>query len=291
MHTSHGYRQALNARLFEIILLLLALSPSFTASSRLQSGLPTVRMSAAVESPSSYSTSYLAADTSGRLTSVAVVFIVLEVAFVVLREITRLSMSGELGLDNYLIFCALVANVGVCIQSIGTLERNQLSHMRLSLTMIAVMVRFAGVGRHITAALESNPNTLILWGKCIYALEWIYLPAVALPKLSLLSLYLRIFVKKAFRQATYVLMGLVICNWIAFSLASTVQCQPVAYLWDKKIRQGRCFDVQLFYRMVNIPNIATDVAMLVLPMPMVWQLQTNTARKVGLMIVLLTGSV
>ncbi|KAL8723938.1 MAG: hypothetical protein Q9166_008214 [cf. Caloplaca sp. 2 TL-2023] len=192
----------------------------------------------------------LDADTSGRLIGVSAAFIVLEILFVVLREIARRKTSSEYGWDDYLIVPALVTNIGMCIQSI-------------------VMARIANVGRHFTVALKLNPDTLGIWIKCVYALEWIYLPAVALPKLSLLSLYLRIFVKKTFRQATYVLMVLIICNWIAFILASTFQCSPVTYQWNKKIRGGHCFNVQLFYRMVNVPNIATDAAMLVLPIPMI----------------------
>ncbi|KAL8668539.1 MAG: hypothetical protein Q9168_006831, partial [Polycauliona sp. 1 TL-2023] len=153
------------------------------------------------------------------------------------------------------------------------------------------MVTEAGVGHHLQAVLMAHPHQLVAWAKSIYALEMIYLPAVALPKLSILSLYYRIFPNRTFRALTLAVAVLVVLNWIAFSFASTFQCLPVAYQWNKSIEGGHCFDILLYFRMVNVPNIITDVAMLILPMPMVWKLQTSRPRKLGLSICFLTGSV
>ncbi|KAL8834224.1 MAG: hypothetical protein Q9170_003855 [Blastenia crenularia] len=109
------------------------------------------------------------------------------------------------------------------------------------------MVSVGGVGHHLEAVLKHHPDQIVVWAKCVYALELIYLPAVALPKLSILSLYFRIFVNKAFRNTALVIA-------------------------------------------VNIPNIVTDVAMLILPMPMVWKLHTTKGRKVGLTLHLVFAS-
>lgn len=153
------------------------------------------------------------------------------------------------------------------------------------------MVALAGVGRHLDAVMMFHPHQVVAWAKSIYALEMIYLPAVALPKLSILSLYLRIFPNKVFRAITLVVAVIVVLNWLAFVFASTFQCLPVAYQWDKSIEGGRCFDVLLFYRMVNVPNIVTDIAMLILPIPMVWKLHTSRPRRIGLTVCFLAGSV
>lgn len=153
------------------------------------------------------------------------------------------------------------------------------------------MVAVAGVGHHLEAVLMFHPHQIVLWAKSIYALEMIYLPAVALPKLSILSLYFRIFPNKVFRSMTLVIVAIVLLNWLAFLFASTFQCSPVAYQWDKSIEGGSCFDILLFYRMVNVPNIVTDIAMLILPMPVVWKLHASRPRKVGLTICFLAGGV
>lgn len=157
--------------------------------------------------------------------------------------------------------------------------------------MSSVMVAVAGVGHHLEAVLMFHPHQVVAWAKSIYSLEMIYLPAVALPKISILSLYLRIFPNRVFRGMTMVIVAIVLLNWLAFALASTFQCSPVTYQWDKSIEGGRCFDVLLFYRMVNVPNVVTDIAMLILPMPMVWKLHTSRPRRIGLTVCFLAGSV
>jgi hypothetical protein len=153
------------------------------------------------------------------------------------------------------------------------------------------MVNSAGVGRHLDAVLMDNPAQVIAWAKSIYALEWLYLTAVALPKISVICLYLRIFTMHSARIACYSLMIIMAANWVAFIFASTFQCSPVAYQWDKSIAGGTCFNVLAFYRASSAPNIATDAAILILPIPTVWQLKASMIRKLGLMLVFLTGSV
>jgi len=46
-----------------------------------------------------------------------------------------------------------------------------------------------------------------------------------------------------------------------------------------------------YYRFTKIPNIATDVAMLAVPLPIVWKLQTSLLQKIGLTLIFMTGSV
>ncbi len=153
-----------------------------------------------------------------------------------------------------------------------------------------VMVHLTGAGHHLPAVIiQHGPAKLVVWSKCIYASIWIYSVAVILPKMSILCLYLRIFVQKPHRIATYVLMGVIIAHGISTVLAATFECTPVSYLWDRTIG-GHCFDAVAFYRLASLPNIITDVFMLCLPMPMIWRLKLSTARKISLTFVFLTGS-
>jgi uncharacterized membrane protein len=153
------------------------------------------------------------------------------------------------------------------------------------------MVNNAGVGRHLAAVLMDNTSQLIAWAKSLYALEWLYLTAVALPKISIIALYLRIFTMRAARITCYILMFTIAANWVAFIFAATFQCSPMAYQWDKSVTGGSCFDVQAFYRASSAPNIGNDVIILILPIPTVWRLKASMIRKLGLMFIFLTGSV
>jgi len=149
----------------------------------------------------------------------------------------------------------------------------------------------AGVGRHLAAVLKYHPGELRSWAKSLYALEWLYLTAVALPKMSILLLYLRILTNRGARLACHVLLVLLGAIWLSFIIASSVQCLPLAYQWDKTIPGGHCFDVGVFYKASSAPNIVTDIIIVVLPMPTIYRLQTTGLRKLGLFFVFLVGSV
>lgn len=153
------------------------------------------------------------------------------------------------------------------------------------------MVDVAGVGRHPAAVLMDNPIQMVAWAKSLYALEWLYLTAVTLPKISILSLYLRIFTMRDARVTCYILMFMLVAKWIAFIFATTFQCSPVAYQWDKSLTGGTCVNVLALYKASSAPNIATDAVMLILPIPIVWRLKASMICKLGLMVVFMTGSV
>lgn len=129
------------------------------------------------------------------------------------------------------------------------------------------------------------------WGKSLYALEWLYLTAVALSKISILGVYLRIFTSRAARSGCYVLIGIIAVNWATFILISTFECSPLAYKWDKTIADGKCLDLNKIAKVTGVPNISTDIAMLVLPLPTVRRLNASYMRKLGLMVVFMAGSV
>lgn len=50
------------------------------------------------------------------------------------------------------------------------------------------------------------------------------------------------------------------------------------------------FSKEAFVRWSTLPNILTDVIMLILPLPSIWNLQLRTPLKIGLTITFLTGS-
>ena len=128
------------------------------------------------------------------------------------------------------------------------------------------------------------------WGKVIFAVEILYSLAVALPKLSILALYLRIFTDKRYRISTWVLAAIISGTAVAVSLTAIFQCSPVLYAWDKSIPGGSCINVAAFYVYCSVPNVITDIAVLLLPLPMIFKLHANQSQKVGLSIVFLLGA-
>lgn len=235
-----------------------------------------------------HSPEYLAEYSGHTLIFISALFITLESVFVALRYYARTLSTSTKGWDDLIIPMAWLVNIGLCILGISQYHH---SAWRQPSYLVIAMVNDAGVGHHLAAVLLHNSTELVSWAKSLYALEWLYLTAVALPKISVLCLYLRLFTNRTARLTCYMLIGVIVANWVAFLLASTFQCSPVVYQWNKSIADGKCFNVEALYKASSAPNIATDVVILILPIPTVWLLKASRIRKLGLMLVFLTGSV
>lgn len=154
------------------------------------------------------------------------------------------------------------------------------------------MVRIGGVGQHAEVLKVYNPGALIGWAKVLIAFEFAYFTAVALPKLSILCLYLRVFNWNhgPWRWATFVLFGLVTANWLSMMISVCFQCQPLPYWWDKSIRGGKCFDVQTFFHAQSIPGFVLDLLIMILPLRTIWHLKLSIAKKLALVLVFVVAS-
>lgn len=151
-------------------------------------------------------------------------------------------------------------------------------------------VAIAGVGRHLSVLYVINPQAVINWAKCGYAIECIYAAAVSLPKLSILASYLRIFTNKTLRTTTYIIGAIVAGNGVAGIVASLSSCRPFSARWDPSLFISNCIDAPRFWQGVSIPNVITDVVILLLPFPIVWSIQLDLKQRLALSDVFLLGS-
>lgn len=122
-----------------------------------------------------------------------------------------------------------------------------------------------------------------------YSNQLLYHPILALTKVSILLLYHRLSVSRTFRIWINILIGVNIALTISIFVADLLQCIPMAYLWDKTIPGGTCMNQQAFFIASAVVNIISDCAVLILPIPMVWGMQTNTRKKVALIFLFSLG--
>ena len=71
-------------------------------------------------------------------------------------------------------------------------------------------------------------------------------------------------------------------------LVAIFACRPVAGFYDMNIRPT-CIDDLKFYLATAILNIVTDLYILVLPIPMVWRLNTNMNKKFAISAMFMLG--
>ncbi|KAL8658977.1 MAG: hypothetical protein Q9202_007337 [Teloschistes flavicans] len=151
------------------------------------------------------------------------------------------------------------------------------------LAIIAVVLRFTA--RRLTRAAFWWDDWLML--PAIVRCDIAYTIATCSYKFSLLAFYWRIFKQSKIRVPIYVLWAIVTCWGIAGLLLIILACQPVSDYWNQYASTGsqpsHC-RVNVARSLVarSIPNFITDAAILVLPMPLVWQLHLSKAQKLAL---------
>lgn len=105
----------------------------------------------------------------------------------------------------------------------------------------------------------------------------------------ILILYLRVFRGKWVRRLTWTVAIFLALYIIGTIIATSLLCRPLAYNWDKTIPNGHCANKLAAYRYVSIPNIVSDIAIIVLPIPTLWKLHLPIPKKVGVALTFLTG--
>lgn len=161
-----------------------------------------------------------------------------------------------------------------------------------TVTLCAVAIAFPRIAGVTNWSLErmSNGQTI---GQASIAWRVLYGLSVALSKLAILLLYLRVFTTqmRSFTIAL-ILVGIVVIGaGAANTLGAILQCSPVPYAWDKTISGGKCINDLAFARFMAIPNVVDGFVMLVMPLPLVWRLDLAIQQKVALTATFLHGIV
>jgi hypothetical protein len=104
---------------------------------------------------------------------------------------------------------------------------------------------------------------------------------VTLIKLSILHFYLTVFKIKSFAIATYVVIGLCIAFWFGAFFSTAFFCTPPQKEWLPDT-PGHCGDSDKLYAACAATDLIIDVIVILLPMPVLWNLQLRTAKKIAL---------
>ena len=123
----------------------------------------------------------------------------------------------------------------------------------------------------------------------------IYGPLIWLVNLSLSLLYIEMFGRlKWLRIGAYtgvLISGIFYFSSVAIFLAS---CSPRTGQSQKEFllawSSPQCHRIAPFLVSIGAVNIASDLYLIILPLPAVWQLQMPKRKKVGISVVFLTGT-
>ncbi|KAL2845944.1 hypothetical protein BJY01DRAFT_177308 [Aspergillus pseudoustus] len=186
--------------------------------------------------------------------------IVLASVAVTLRISGRL-IGSRLGLDDAVILLSMATAIAISI--IG------LIYIRLGLGKDIWFVPFADITKifHL-----------------YYFEEILYVASIALTKISMLLLLLRLFPDENFRRATYIVLAFTICWGLGIFLANSFSCQPISYfwhMWDGE-HEGKCIEHAHLLWAHAIINILLDVVIIGLPLSTLIRLNLSWAKKIGI---------
>lgn len=122
--------------------------------------------------------------------------------------------------------------------------------------------------------------------------ESIYVSILPLTKISICYFYLRIFPKKSFCIATYVLIALNVAYIIVFVTVSVFQCRPIraAWLrWDGSYADAYCNSENKQAWASAAINMILDIMTMSLPLMELSKLTLKTKKKVFVMLMFSVG--
>ncbi|KAF1948944.1 hypothetical protein CC80DRAFT_599299 [Byssothecium circinans] len=147
-----------------------------------------------------------------------------------------------------------------------------------------------GLGLHVQeVAAVAGTTALSKLLQIVYIADLLWVTITTLVKLSILHFYLSVFhIEKKFVYACYFTMALCAAYWIGCFFSFAFFCTPVEKIWHPAL-PGHCGEPNSKYIASASIDLAVDIIIIVLPMPIIWTLQMPLGRKVGLIGVFAIG--
>ncbi|KAK6353884.1 hypothetical protein TWF730_008307 [Orbilia blumenaviensis] len=219
-------------------------------------------------------TATLSSDAAGRGASrhtifLSVTFVLLGIAtaFVILRLYCRYFLIRRLGLDDWLITVGIATEWALA----------GMNHFHIKY----------GTGRHIsTVTIGELIPTLRYW----FAYQILYPIVLLFIKLSILAFYVKISPQRWYQNTIYG-VGIFVIIWtIVFVFAFIFECPNPSRAWSLDFPRG-CVNLPALYYSTASINIASDLIILLLPIPVLRRLQIDKRRKWALIAIFSVGVV
>ncbi|KAJ5675128.1 uncharacterized protein N7477_005062 [Penicillium maclennaniae] len=179
---------------------------------------------------------------------------------VVMRVVARLKRRVGLGVHDYLSILSMVLMIAM-------------------LTELCLWCSIGGNGAHVKTL---DAEAMINYWKVNLPSQPIHIfyPCPAI-KISIICFYRRVFTTPKFQTCTFGLNILIGAWGLGIFLACAGQCRPLRAYWDSSVL-GKCFDANKFFIVNQAFNVLMDFIILILPIPMIWNLHSAWQDKLAL---------
>jgi len=124
----------------------------------------------------------------------------------------------------------------------------------------------------------------------VYLFPIIYAPSQLFSKLVLAIFYLKISPHAWYNYTVKATSFCIFGAYTGILFASTFGCKPVAKSWNPFL-DGTCIDVGALYKATALIGVILDMLLIVLPIPLVYNLKIPLRQKFGVLVVFSVGSV
>lgn len=126
--------------------------------------------------------------------------------------------------------------------------------------------------------------------RSVYIAESFYVITLALTKISVLLLYLRIFPQESFRYAASTTIAIIVLSTTIIFFMTVISCHPIALFWNRDIRGGSCINVNKLAYANSAMSIIQDLLIVALPLPVLVKLNMGRKKKIGVGFMFAVGS-
>ncbi|PMD41250.1 hypothetical protein L207DRAFT_581699 [Hyaloscypha variabilis F] len=202
---------------------------------------------------------------SSQISRIAIVLMCITFPIVGLRVYSRLRFSKQLFEDDWF---ALIS-----------------AALLLPTSIIEILTVYKGFGEHLW---KISPDQLPRVIEFFYITECFYATPLAFAKISVLLLYLRIFMAPWLRFIAWATIGGVAASATITTVIAIFQCIPIQSIWNPALPK-KCIDVNTFSVATSAANTTLDVIIFMIPLPELGTLKLHWKRKIGVFVVFLTG--
>ncbi|KAK4222625.1 hypothetical protein QBC38DRAFT_73788 [Podospora fimiseda] len=205
-------------------------------------------------------------ETGTELVIFAVIIVTISALAVSLRFISRGYYVRKLGLTDWVILLSLIVNVAN--------------------TIVIICHVSAGLGRHFG---ELTVEERKAYFKAIFAGIFVGSTSNLLTKMSVLLLFLDVFVLPAMRRITQIVMAIVAAYGVYLILSHVFFCIPVHAFWNQGYRPQKCLPGPIKWFVDSSLNITLDVTIFCLPFPFMNYMRLPWKQKLWLHVVFAVG--
>ncbi|OCK99305.1 uncharacterized protein K441DRAFT_729703 [Cenococcum geophilum 1.58] len=142
-----------------------------------------------------------------------------------------------------------------------------------------------GFGKHEETV---SPEALRRYAYLFYILLLFYNPGLCFFKYSILAFYLRVFpIVTWLRYSVYALAILVTMWFLGTEFILIFRCSPISAAWTPS--PGKCISEQTIFITQSVPTIFFDVAIITLPISLIWGLRLARSSRIGVVAMFLLG--